>query len=250
MLQLVDYTRLDEKDTIIDMYTWLQFAKTIPNLATLCVYPKWIHLAKSVTDLPITTVVNFPFGNHTNEQVLKETKFAISQGVSEIDIVWNYNGVSCLERVDPILTCLYGIKNSGINSIKIIIETAHFQNNDLQKCVFEIINSIIEWQKINVDFLLPNIFIKTSTGRYQKGGCTITAVKEILDALAKISMKIGIKMSGGIKSEEMKMYLEICTRKLNDMKYIRFGSSHLDLNVIGSNPKLFNGIPPYGNTSN
>lgn len=66
------------------------------DFATVCINPTHISYAKELlngTNVGITTVIGFPLGSNTSEVKAFETKQAIENGATEIDMVVNIGAV-------------------------------------------------------------------------------------------------------------------------------------------------------------
>jgi deoxyribose-phosphate aldolase len=69
--------------------------------------------------------------------------------------------------------------------------------------------------------------LKTSTGKSEYGGATIEAVKTMIDCIKEFNLenKIGIKVSGGIKTKDKVYDYLYLFEELDWNGEIRFGTS-------------------------
>src|SRR5699024_923548 len=62
------------------------------NFATVCVNPYWVKTASELldgSDVGVTTVIGFPLGASTSAVKAAETRDAIKNGATEVDMVMN-----------------------------------------------------------------------------------------------------------------------------------------------------------------
>eukprot|EP01068_Selenidium_serpulae_P014059 Selendium_serpulae@DN6047_c0_g2_i1.p1 len=88
------------------------------NVAALCVWPRLVeaslkHLKEAgLSGIPVATVVHFPSGKGDVESVVKETKFAINKGATEIDLVIAYEKL--MESASSSLECPFEWKGGSV----------------------------------------------------------------------------------------------------------------------------------------
>ena len=152
--------------------------------ASVCIPPDFVASAhEAYPELNICTVIGFPLGYETTEVKVAETKQAIEEGASEIDMVINLGDLMD-KNYDNILSEITKIKSvCGERVLKVIIET----------CLLS------EEQKIKMCEIVTKSgadFIKTSTG-FSTGGATF----EDIELFAKyVGENVKIKAAGGISS--------------------------------------------------
>lgn len=216
MIRCLDLTSLNNDDT--DAKIKALCNKAIANgVAAVCVYPKFIVLAKELlenTGIKVATVVNFPKGETDLEKVRKEIRDAIKFGADEIDAVLPYKNPEIWEEF--LSLCRKETENF---ILKIIIESGELKKPSL------IENASKMCIKHNVDF------IKTSTGK-SPVSATPEAANVILETIAKSKSSIGFKVSGGVKTmDEAKKYFNLCENIMNlkwvNPKNFRIGASSL-----------------------
>ena len=158
------------------------------NFASVCVNPgyvKFCYEKLKESDVKVCTVVGFPLGATSTESKVFETKQAIKDGASEIDMVIN---VSRLKEKDDeyVLNEIKKITRACKKLVlKAIIETCLL--NDEEK-----VRACKLAKKAKADF------VKTSTG-FSTGGATISDVKLMRKAVGK---KMGVKASGGVRDSK------------------------------------------------
>ena len=154
------------------------------KFATVCINPTWVALAAKQlrgTPVGVCTVVGFPLGATTPDVKQFETRRAIFDGASEIDMVIN---VGALKSGDvQLVTC----HASGAGS-KVIIETALLTDEEkITACTLS--------KAAGADF------VKTSTG-FGPGGATAADVALMRRVVGE---EMGVKASGGVRDlEQMK----------------------------------------------
>lgn len=219
LIRLLDYTSLGENDsesTVLSMCQlaeWLGHSGPRTNLAALCVKPEFVKLAKANTKVAIATVANFPKGDLTTDQVLKDVHNSLLDGADEIDLVVPY-GEILSGSVSRTKNLLQGVRKVAQGKIfKVILESG-LMNQE------QIFNTSLLSLDCGADF------IKTSTGKVTIGA-TEQAVTTILKALK--GYEAGIKVSGGVKTTEVANdYLELIETSLElKPEKVRLGASSL-----------------------
>lgn len=164
------------------------------HTASVCIPASYVKQAKDYVGdkLPICTVIGFPNGYNTTAAKIFETKDAVENGASEIDMVIN-NGMVKDRQWDDIAREIAGIKAACLGRpLKVIIET----------CLLS------DMEKIKLCQLAAKeevAYVKTSTG-FSTGGATredVALLRENLPASVKV------KASGGIRTlEDGQAYLD------------------------------------------
>ncbi|GCL68599.1 deoxyribose-phosphate aldolase [Veillonella tobetsuensis] len=197
LLTYVDHTLLNPIATWEEIKVVCEDALAY-HTASVCIPPDFVASAHNAyPDLTVCTVVGFPLGYQTTEAKVAETKQAIEEGASEIDMVINLGDVKQgdYHAITEEIKALKAI--CGEKILKVIIEACSLTKDEkveLCRCVTE----------GGADF------IKTSTG-FGSGGATLEDVQLIKK---HIGPHVQIKAAGGIRSvEAMKAYIEAgCTR--------------------------------------
>jgi len=201
----------------------------LPNVAAICVYPSLVKSVKeTLTEgVEIAAVTGgFPHSQTFIEVKIAETALAILDGASEIDIVFPV-GKLLDGKYEEILEDLQELKAASQDAcLKVILESGILELKQLQEAAILSMESGAD-------------FIKTSTGKLEKGATT-TAVycmcQMILEFFQKSGRKVGIKVSGGIVTiEDALPYYCIVEAVLGkewlNKDLLRFGASRLANNV-------------------
>jgi deoxyribose-phosphate aldolase len=160
------------------------------HFATVCVNPAWVKLAASLlrgSGVGVCSVVGFPLGATTADVKNYETRRAIFDGATEIDMVINIGALKSgdLRTVErDIETVVSPCQECGAIS-KVIIEAA----------------LLTDEEKITASTLAKAAgadFVKTSTG-FASGGATAADV-----ALMRrvVGAEMGVKAAGGVRDLE------------------------------------------------
>ena len=184
--------------------TWEEITKLCEeaieySMASVCIpscYIKRVH-EKYGDALNICTVVGFPLGNCNTKAKVEETKQALLDGASEIDMVINLGDVKNkdYDKVEKEIALLK--ETVGDKILKVIIETCY----------------LTEEEKIAMCHAVTNAkadFSKTSTG-FGTGGATFSDIELFAKNIGK---NVKIKAAGGVRSkEDMEKYIALgCSR--------------------------------------
>ena len=151
-------------------------------------------LRKMKSNLLIGTVVDFPLGDKSTSEKIKELNRILNYSVSDIDFVCDYNAFKRKDfnKFDSDIIELSNLCVKKNKTIKWIIETGALSKKE----IFDISERISKIINQNFPENSDDFFIKTSTGYYAGYGANINDIK-IIKRAAK---NINIKASGGIKS--------------------------------------------------
>lgn len=159
------------------------------EFASVCVNPTWVKLAAEQlegTKVKVCTVIGFPLGATTSAVKAFETKDAIANGATEVDMVINIGALKD-KRDDEVLEDIKAVVNAAAGKalVKVIIETCLLTDEEkVRACELSV--------KAGADF------VKTSTG-FSTGGAT----KEDIALMRRtVGEKTGVKASGGVRSKE------------------------------------------------
>lgn len=244
-MSMLDLTTLDAKDTPGKVIQLCQKAirpydalPEIPSVAAVCVYPNFVRIAKKAlgnSGIKVAAVATaFPTGMSSTKFKLEETKWAVSEGADEIDMVisrgrflaGDYNFVS-----DEIAA----VKEScGEAHLKVILETGELSTLDNVRLASDLA------MEAGADF------IKTSTGKVQPAATlpvTLVMLEAIRDFYYRTGVKIGMKPAGGIQTAKLALqYLVMVKETLGEdwlsPDMFRFGASVLANDLIRQIVKL------------
>lgn len=199
ILSLVDHTVLSPIATWEEVRAVCEEGVTY-RTASVCIPASFVAQAKEYLGarLPICTVVGFPNGYSTTAAKVFETKEALQNGASEIDMVIPL-GKLREGKYDEVLAEIKAIKAvCGEHTLKVIVETCLLTEEEKIK-MCEIVS------RSGADY------IKTSTG-FSKGGATR---EDVALFAAHVAPHVKIKAAGGIST-------------LQDAEdFIRLGASRL-----------------------
>lgn len=159
------------------------------SFASVCINPTWVRTVAAALEgssVEVCTVIGFPLGASTSEVKAFETKNAIENGATEIDMVIN---ISALRDGDDetvkndIASVVEAAKGKAI--VKVIIETSLLSDTEKRTAC-------------ELAVLAGADFVKTSTG-FSTGGATEEDVKLMRAVVGPVT---GVKASGGVRSFE------------------------------------------------
>ncbi|WP_075981950.1 deoxyribose-phosphate aldolase [Bacillus massilinigeriensis] len=187
--RMIDHTLLKANATQEEILKLTQEAKE--NLfASVCVNPTWVKFAaeqlKDTPEVKVCTVIGFPLGATTTEVKAFETKNAIENGATEVDMVINIGALKD-KNFELVEQDIKGVVDAakGKALTKVIIETSLLTDEEKVKaCELAV--------KAGTDF------VKTSTG-FSTGGAT---PEDIALMRKVVGPEIGVKASGGVRSLE------------------------------------------------
>ena len=206
VLKTVDHTLLTQNATWEEIKAILDDAMKYET-ASACIPAAYVKQAAEYVEgkLPICTVIGFPNGYSTTATKVFETKDAIANGASEIDMVINI-GFLKDKRYDEIREEISKIHEACDGKIlKVIIET----------CL------LTEEEKIKMCELVTEAgaeFIKTSTG-FSKAGATFEDVKLMHDHVGE---GVKVKAAGGISSfEDAEEFIRLGADRLGTSRLVK-----------------------------
>ena len=189
LAKMIDHTLL-KPDATADMIAQLCFEARKYQFASVCVNTTHVKLCTELlqgSDVKICTVIGFPLGATPTEVKVFETKNALENGATEIDMVIN---IGALKAGDNQLVArdireVVTVAHTAGALVKVIIETALL--NDEEKIV-----ACLLAKEAGADF------VKTSTG-FSSGGATVHDVALMRQT---VGPDLGVKAAGGIRTHE------------------------------------------------
>ena len=183
--RLIDHTNLKADATKEDIKKLVDEAID-HDFFSVCVNSSFVKFIKEYNDqVKIATVVGFPLGAMSTAAKAFETKTAIKDGASEIDMVIEIGRLKEGDY-DYVLEDIRAVKEAcGDNILKVIIETCLLTEEEIVKA-----------SKLAVEAGAD--FVKTSTG-FSTGGAKASHVALMRETVGK---DIGVKASGGIHTKE------------------------------------------------
>lgn len=193
IMRHVDHTQLKAFATWEDIKKLCDEAVEYQT-ASVCIPPCYIQRVKEAygEQINICTVVGFPLGYSVTEAKIAETKKALEDGASEIDMVINISDVKNGDyaAVEKEIAALKEIVGDKI--LKVIIETCY----------------LTEEEKIAMCKAVTAAgadYIKTSTG-FGTAGATISDIRLFKE---NIGEHVKMKAAGGVKTvEDLEAFLQ------------------------------------------
>lgn len=189
LAKYIDHTQLKPDTTADKMKQIVQEARE-NEFASVCVNPYWVDYCYRYlqdTDVKVCTVIGFPLGANTTSIKVAETKQAIQNGASEVDMVMNIGELKS-GHDDVVGQDIAAVVSEAEKKalVKVIIETSLLNKEEkVRACQLA--------QKAGADF------VKTSTG-FSDGGA---ALEDVALMRETIGNEMGIKASGSIRDAQM-----------------------------------------------
>lgn len=206
ILSKVDHTLLAQTATWEEIRGILDDAMKY-HTASACIPPSYVKQAAEYVNgrLPICTVIGFPNGYSTTATKVFETKDAVANGASEIDMVLNI-GFLKDRRYDEIRAEIRAIHEACEGRIlKVIIETCLLTDEEKIKMCELVTKAGAE-------------FIKTSTG-FSKAGATFADVKLMKE---HVGPGVKVKAAGGISSfDDAEKFIELGADRLGTSRLVK-----------------------------
>ena len=206
ILRKVDHTLLAQTATWEEIRGILDDAMKY-HTASACIPPSYVKRAAEYVNggLPICTVIGFPNGYSTTITKVFETKDAVADGASEIDMVLNI-GFLKDSRYDEIEAEIRAVHEAcGGRILKVIIETCLLTDEEKIKMCELVTKAGAE-------------FIKTSTG-FSKAGATFADVKLMKE---HVGPGVKVKAAGGISSfDDAEKFIELGADRLGTSRLVK-----------------------------
>jgi len=238
-LNMIDLTTLEGKDTdgkvkqlcykaqhLHDAYPGL------PTVAAVCVYPSMVKVAKKAlgdSGVKVASVSTaFPSGQAPRDVKIRDTKFAVSEGADEIDMVIS-RGKFHMGEYNFVFDEIAAIKEACGNArLKVILETGELVTYDKVR------------RASDIAMYAGADFIKTSTGKISPAATmpvTLVMLEAIRDFYYKTGKKIAMKPAGGISKSKLALhYLVMLNEVLGEdwmnNEWFRFGASSLANDIL------------------
>ena len=251
-ISMVDLTTLEGADTPGKIKTLCAKAVrpdpndlSVPHVGAVCVYNDLVAIARKELDLiggkdiPVAAVATaFPSGRASMNVKLADTKDAIENGASEIDMVID-RGAFLSGNFKLVFDEIVAIKEVCADKahLKVILETGELVTYDnVRKASY-------------LAMLAGADFIKTSTGKVNPAATApvvlvmLEAVRDFYNQYGKI---IGVKPAGGIRTtkdaiKQLVLVNETAGDKWLDPAYFRLGASSLLNDLLMQRMKMKNG---------
>lgn len=185
---MIDHTLLKPDATVEQVKKLCSEAKE-NRFASVCINPSYVPLASQLlfgSGVKVCTVIGFPLGATTTKTKVFETKEAIENGATEVDMVINIGAVKSGD---------YDLVKSDIEAVVLAAKGKALVKVIIETCL------LTDEEKVTVCTICKMAgadFVKTSTG-FSTGGATV----EDISLMRKVvGTEMGVKASGGIKSSE------------------------------------------------
>ena len=233
-LNMIDLTTLEGKDTPGKVKQMCYKAmhlhdvqQDLPTVAAVCVYPSMVKIAKNEvknSNVKVASVSTaFPSGQAPMDVKLRDTKFAVSEGADEIDMVIS-RGKFLMGEYNFVYDEIAAIKEAcGKARLKVILETGELATLDNVR------------RASDIAIMAGADFIKTSTGKVQPAATmqvTYTMLMAIKDHYDRTGIMIGMKPAGGISTAKQALHYLVMVNETLGSKWLtnewfRFGASSL-----------------------
>ncbi|SDC22357.1 deoxyribose-phosphate aldolase [Pelagirhabdus alkalitolerans] len=188
LAQYIDHTALKADTTKDQIVTLCKEAKDY-EFYSVCVNPTWVAFANDQlagSSVDVCTVIGFPLGASTAETKAFETKNAIENGATEVDMVINIAALKDKndELVESDIKAV--VDAAGDDAlVKVIIETSLLTDEEKERACRLAVSAGTD-------------YVKTSTG-FSTGGAT---VEDVALMRKTVGPDIGVKASGGVRDSE------------------------------------------------
>ena len=158
------------------------------DFMSVCVNHYWVKRSAELlagTDVKVCTVIGFPLGANTTAAKVAETRDAIANGATEVDMVLNVGALKSGD-LETVKQDVAAVKDAaGDILLKVILETGLLTDQEKEIAC-----------KLCVEAGAD--YVKTSTG-FGPGGAT---VEDIALMRKTVGPDIGVKASGGVRGGE------------------------------------------------
>lgn len=249
-LSMIDLTTLEGKDTTGKVQQMCYKAMhphdempDLPQVAAVCVYPKWVSLAKKTLEKSTIKVASvataFPSGSLATEMKLQEVKFAVEAGADEVDMVISRSHFlqGDFQFVFDEIAATKAVCGKKVR-LKVILETGELVTLDNVR------------KASQIAIAAGADFIKTSTGKIKPAATpqvTLVMLETIRDHYLKTGKMIAMKPAGGISDSKTALqYLVMLKETLGNNwlspEWFRFGASSLTNDLLLQLAKQKTGI--------
>ena len=184
---IIDHTLLRADAKREDILKVCQEARDF-GFASVCVNSYWVSTVAAAlagSAVKVCSVVGFPLGAMLTIAKVAETRAALREGASEIDMVQNIGAL------------LSGDLDAVASDIRAVVEEAH-RAGAIVKVILEtaLLDDAQKTQACHLAKRAGADFVKTSTG-FGPGGAT---VHDVILMRAAVGPALGLKASGGIRT--------------------------------------------------
>ncbi|PKL46289.1 MAG: deoxyribose-phosphate aldolase [Candidatus Riflebacteria bacterium HGW-Riflebacteria-2] len=187
LARYIDHTLLKPNATRDEIVKLCEEAREY-SFASVCVNPANVGLSAKLLDgcpVKVCTVNGFPLGATSSFVKATETRDAIANGASEIDMVINVGALKSKDYELVKQDIARVVEAACGNTVKVILETSLLTDEEKVKAC-------------ELSKLAGADFVKTSTG-FSTGGATL---EDICLMRQTVGPNMGVKASGGIRDTE------------------------------------------------
>ncbi|MFH8468330.1 deoxyribose-phosphate aldolase [Streptomyces sp. NPDC017991] len=255
-IRMVDLTTLEGADTPGKVRALCTKAllpdptdRTVPPVAAVCVYPDLVRVAVSAlepTPVGVASVASaFPAGRAPLDVRLLDTRHAVADGATEIDMVID-RGAFLAGDYRKVYDEIVAVKEAchrpdgPAAHLKVILETGELATYDAVRRA--------SWLAMHAGA----DFIKTSTGKVAPAATpavTLIMLQAVRDFRAATGRQVGVKPAGGIRTTKdalrnLVMVNETAGPDWLDPRWFRIGASSLLNDLLMQRAKLTTGTYP------
>ncbi len=205
----------------------------LPAAAAVCVYPPLVRFARAQLGAKSTiriasVATSFPSGQASLQQKLEESRFAVSEGADEIDMVLS-RGRFLSGDYEYVFDEISAVKEAcGKARLKVILETGELGTLDHVR------------RATDLAIHAGADFIKTSTGKISPAATlpvTLVMLLAIRDYHFRSGRMVGMKPAGGISNAKLALHYLIMVKETLgpawlSKEWFRFGASSLANDVL------------------
>ena len=238
-LSMIDLTTLEGRDTPARVRQLCYKARHLhdameglPQVAAVCVYPTLVGVAKKAlgdSGIRVASVATaFPSGQSNLQVRLDDTRYAVSEGADEVDLVISRGAFLAGDYARVFDEIVEIRKACGDAHLKVILETGELETLDNVR------------RASMLAMAAGAHFIKTSTGKVQPAATmpvTLVMLQAIRDFYQATGVRVGMKPAGGISKAKLAIQYLVMLRETLGAEWLnpdwfRFGASSLANDIL------------------
>lgn len=248
LIAMVDLTTLEGQDSPGKVRALCAKAKQplaghdVPPVAAVCVYPDLVACAaqalRGSSVVVASVATGFPSGRTALDLKLAETRRAVADGASEIDMVID-RGAFLAGRYGQVFDEICQVKEAcGDAHLKVILETGELRTYDNVR------------RACRIALLAGADFLKTSTGKVPVAATkpvVLLMLEAVRDHYLETGRLVGVKAAGGIRAaKDALRYLVMVNETVGDRwltpALFRLGASSLLNDLLMQWVRLGSGV--------
>jgi deoxyribose-phosphate aldolase len=197
LAKMIDHSLLHPTMTDKAIVSGCELARKY-DVATACIKPYAIRLAKSIldgTDVGVCAVIAFPHGNSTTAIKLREAEEALAAGAVEIDMVVNIGKVLG-EDWDYVSSEIKAVNTAVVRAgaiLKVIFENDYLEDDHIIRLCEICSGHAVAFVKTSTGYG----FVKQPNGFYSYAGATDHALRLMREYSAA---GVQVKAAGGVRT--------------------------------------------------